>query len=209
MSSQTGIETSSEHLELTEAASSYADELLELLVERGSGQYGYEPVTQLEHALQSAMLAELAGDSAALIVAALFHDIGHLVEDADVTQLERGQDDRHEMRAVEVLRRCFDSEVCGPVALHVSAKRFLCATEPGYLATLSPASQQSLIVQGGVMSAEEVARFRGMRHFPAALRLRRYDDTAKLVDCHTPSAEHFARYWRRLPSQPSKLRKDS
>ena len=183
-------------LKLDQVDSSQADELLALLVARGSGQYGYEPVTQIEHALQSAMLAERAGDSAELIVAALFHDIGHLVDDADVTQLVRGQDDRHEMRAVEVLRRCFGSEVCAPIALHVAAKRYLCATQAGYIDTLSSASQQSLIVQGGIMDAEEAARFRDMRHFPAALRLRSYDDAAKLVDCPTPSPEHFARYWR-------------
>lgn len=172
------------------------DALLALLTERGATQYGYEPVTQLEHALQSAMLAEQAGEPAALIIAALFHDIGHLIDSADVTELERGRDDRHEMRGVAVLKRCFDSEVCGPVALHVAAKRYLCATEPGYLDRLSDASRASLAVQGGVMNAAELTRFRALRHAQAALRLRRYDDDAKQVSCLTPPAQYFARYWR-------------
>jgi phosphonate degradation associated HDIG domain protein len=196
MDMDTGAGNCRDDVRSIERDCAYADELLALLVARGHGQYGYEPVTQLEHALQSAMLAERAGDSAALIIAALFHDIGHLVDDADVTQLVRGEDDRHEMRAVEVLRRCFGSEVCGPVALHVAAKRFLCATEPGYVDMLSSASQQSLSVQGGIMSAGEVTRFQGRRYFAAAVRLRRYDDAAKLAGCTTPSPEHFARYWR-------------
>lgn len=175
---------------------SLPDALLQLLIERGGGQYGYEPVTQLEHALQSAMLAERAGEPAAMVVAALFHDIGHLLDESDVTRLERGEDDRHEMRAVSTLRRCFNSNVCGPVALHVAAKRFLCATEPGYLEQLSSASRQSLAVQGGAMSTTEVARFTATRHARASIRLRQYDDLAKIPNCETPTATHFARYWR-------------
>lgn len=172
------------------------DNMLRLLIDRGARQYGYEPVTQLEHALQCAMLAERAAEPVALVIAALFHDIGHLVDEADVTRLEAGRDDRHEMRGVAALRRCFTSDVCGPVALHVAAKRFLCATEPGYLEQLSSASRQSLAVQGGAMRADEVARFRGSRYARAAIRLRSYDDRAKLVSCTTPTPEHFARYWQ-------------
>jgi phosphonate degradation associated HDIG domain protein len=175
---------------------SLPDAWLQLLIEQGARQYGYEPVTQLEHALQCAMLAEQAGEPAALVIAALFHDIGHLVDESDVTRLERGLDDRHEMRAVAALRRCFTGDVCGPVALHVAAKRFLCATEPGYLEQLSSASRQSLAVQGGVMNAAEAARFRRTRYAQAAIRLRGYDDCAKMVDCSTPPPLHFTRYWR-------------
>ena len=51
--------------------------LLELLEKKGSDiQYGNEAVTQLEHALQCAELAEQHGKSDAFITAALLHDIG-------------------------------------------------------------------------------------------------------------------------------------
>ncbi len=172
------------------------DALLTVLVERGHGQYGYEPVTQLEHALQCARLAEAAGEAPALIVAALFHDVGHLVDEADVTQLEHGRDDRHEVRAVSRLRRSFGAAVIGPVMRHVAAKRYLCATEPGYLEALSDASRASLALQGGVMTPEEAQRFRQRVYAAEAIRLRRYDDAAKVPGRATPSAEHFSRYWR-------------
>ncbi|MEW6167792.1 MAG: HD domain-containing protein [Pseudomonadota bacterium] len=173
-----------------------ADALLQVLVERGQGQYGYERVSQLEHALQCAQLAEAAGEPPALIVAALFHDVGHLVDGADVTWLERGRDDRHELRAVQRLRRSFGAAVVGPIVRHVAAKRYLCATESGYLEALSEASRASLALQGGPMTPAEAQRFRRQAHAAEAIRLRRYDDAAKLPGRSTPPAEYFARYWR-------------
>lgn len=180
----------------TAKSAAAADQLLSLLVARGAGQYGYEPVTQLEHALQSAMFAEQAAAPPALIVAALFHDIGHLVDGADVTLLMRGQDDRHEMRGVLALRPVFSAQVCAPVALHVAAKRYLCSTEPGYLEALSDASRSSFAVQGGSMDTVEQRQFRRSRHARAAIALRRFDDLAKDPALRPPQPEHFARYWR-------------
>lgn len=173
-----------------------ADALLQVLVERGHGQYGYERVSQLEHALQCAQLAEAAGEPPALIVAALFHDLGHLVDGADVTRLERGQDDRHELRAVQRLRRSFGAAVIGPIVRHVAAKRYLCATERGYLEALSDASRASLALQGGPMTPVEAQRFGQQAHAAEAIRLRRYDDAAKVPGRITPQPAHFSRYWR-------------
>jgi [1-hydroxy-2-(trimethylamino)ethyl]phosphonate dioxygenase len=173
-----------------------ADQLLALLVERGAEQYGYEPVTQLEHALQSAYLAEQADAHPALVIAALFHDVGHVVDGANVTELERGRDDRHEMRGVAALRSIFRSAVCGPVAMHVAAKRYMCATEQGYLGALSPASRTSLELQGGPMTPAEQRAFAKSRYFRDAVALRRFDDLAKDPELVTPLPAHFARHWQ-------------
>ena len=115
-----------------------------------------ESVTALEHALQCAQLAEWAGADGPLVAAALLHDVGDLVAPAADTD---AADNRHELRALEVLRGAFGPEVLDPIRLHVAAKRYLVATEPGYSATLSPASVLSLSLQGGPMSDAEQRRF--------------------------------------------------
>lgn len=176
--------------------------LVDLLVRRGAGQYGYEPVTQLAHALQAAFLAEQAGEADAVVAAALLHDIGHLVDGADVTELERGRDDCHELKALPLLSQWFGEEVLAPIRLHVEAKRYLCATEPGYHEGLSEASRASLAVQGGVFDAASAAAFIAQPHAEAAVRLRRYDDAAKDPRCATPPPMHYLAVLQRarLPS---------
>src|SRR5262245_32822449 len=114
-----------------------------------------ESVSALEHALQCAQLAEWSQVDDALVVAALLHDIGHLgarPSDDDV-------DDTHEQRAVNMLQAAFPAAVIEPVRLHVQAKRYLVATDPRYLSSLSSASVHSLRLQGGVMSRAECHRF--------------------------------------------------
>src|SRR5215469_13301675 len=116
------------------------DEIFELLERRGAADYGGERVSQFEHALQCATLAEEAGADAALITAALLHDIGHLVHELGHEPAARGVDDRHERHGRDWLSRRFGENVTEPVLLHVDAKRYLTATDPDYLATLSPGS---------------------------------------------------------------------
>src|SRR5229473_2670347 len=106
----------------------------------GADAYGGERVRQLEHALQCATLAESEGAEPRLITAALLHDIGHLIHDLGDSPAARGIDDRHELRGREWLARWFGEAVTEPVRLHVNAKRYLTATDPGYFATLSPGS---------------------------------------------------------------------
>src|SRR5437764_12208601 len=121
------------------------------LYERDGGRmYSGEPVTQLEHALQSAALAEAAGADAELITAALLHDLGHLLNDQGDTPTARGIDDVHQYFALPFLRGLFDDAVLEPIKLHVDAKRYLCATRKGYLEALSADSVRSLALQGGV-----------------------------------------------------------
>ena len=131
------------------------------LYERHGGRmYSGEPVTQLEHALQSAALAEATGADAELITAALLHDLGHLLNDQGDTPTARGIDDAHQHFALPFLRGLFDDRVLEPIRLHVDAKRYLCATRPGYHDALSPDSKRSLALQGGTFSTAEAAEKR-------------------------------------------------
>ena len=117
-------------------------------------------VSQSEHALQTARLAEVAGASEPLIVAALLHDIGHLLDDQDERALIReGRDGRHETRGAALLRRFFRPEVTRPVALHVAAKQYLGAVDADYAEGLSPASMRSLELQGGPLDACQALAF--------------------------------------------------
>jgi len=169
-------------------------EILRLFADRGSSEYGGEAVTQQEHALQAAFFAEREGATAALITAALLHDIGHLQHSLPDDAPNQGIDDRHEALGERWLVDRFGPEVIDPVAMHVEAKRYLCATDPEYLAILSPPSIQSLQLQGGPMSPAEVRTFESRVYFRDAVRLRQWDDAAKVVGLKTPSLEHFARY---------------
>lgn len=145
-----------------------------------------EAVTELAHGLQAAELARAAGASDALVAAALLHDVGHLVV-GDLVAIDEDLDGdaRHEAAGARHLRRWFGPEVCGPVALHVTAKRFLCAVRPGYLEDLSPSSVRSLAVQGGPMNGPEVERFRSNPAWADAVALREWDDQAKVAGAET------------------------
>ncbi len=139
-----------------------------------------ESVTQTEHALQCAALASSAGADDALVAAALLHDIGHLLTVADAGAGHRPDHDRrHEAAGALHLARWFPDAVTRPVALHVAAKRYLCAVDAGYAAGLSPASAHSLALQGGPMTAAQCAAFAADPAAEAAVALRRWDDRAK------------------------------
>ncbi len=162
------------------------DYLLELLEKKGSDiQYGNEDVTQLEHALQCAELAEQNNKSDAFITAALLHDIGHLLyEDKDL----------HEDLGADYLSKYFGEEVTLPIRAHVASKRYLAAIEDGYYDQLSEASKESLKVQGGIFTKEEAEEFINKPQMKEAVEMRRYDDQAKILNKVTPSLEHFRQY---------------
>ncbi len=149
-----------------------------------------ESVSALAHALQCAQLAEWAGAEPALVAAALLHDIGDFDERGAVGN--DISDNRHETRALPWLRRAFGPDVLEPIRLHVAAKRYLVATEPGYRDTLSPASLLSLELQGGAMSDADCQRFEAESHAPQAVMLRRWDDAAKEPGKQTPSLDYYA-----------------
>jgi phosphonate degradation associated HDIG domain protein len=169
------------------------DEIRAAFTRRGGETYG-EGVSQLEHALQCALCAERDGASAALIAATLLHDIGHLIHDLPQDIADHGVDAQHESLGSAWLSRHFGPEVTEPVRLHVAAKRYLATAEPGYFDLLSPASVQSLRLQGGLMSTEERARFAAEPFAEDAIKLRRWDDEGKIVGMRTPGLDHFARH---------------
>ena len=169
-------------------------EIFEMFEHRGGAEYGGERVTQLQHALQCATIAEEEGADAALISAALLHDIGHLLHGPEDIPAMRSIDDRHELRGREWLAGRFGEEVTEPVRLHVNAKRYLTAIDPGYSARLSPASVRSLQLQGGPFSAALAAGFMALPGAEAAVRLRRWDEAAKIPDRSTPGLDHFRPY---------------
>lgn len=173
---------------------SVRDELAAIYEGRANRRYGLSAVSQLQHALQSAAMAEQNGEGAAFIAAALLHDVGHMVHALGEDPAAGGVDDRHEQLGAAWLELYFPAEVTEPIRLHVPAKRFLVATEPDYAARLSEDSVRSLALQGGPMSPAEVARFRSEPHHQAAVRLRRIDEAAKNPATTTPPLEHFLGY---------------
>ena len=167
-------------------------EIVRLLSTRGLEQYGGEAVSQLDHALQAAWLAERAGEPDTLVCAALLHDLGHLLSGPGGGGSLRGRDDAHQYAALPFLRGQFPEAVLAPIRLHVDAKRYLCAVEPSYQRSLSEESRRSLELQGGVFSGAEAAAFIAQPFAPLAVRMRRYDDLAKTPGRPTPPLAHFA-----------------
>lgn len=157
-----------------------------LFENHGTAYYGGEAISQTAHALQCAQLAEQAGEDEALIVAALLHDVGHLMLAESSTT-----DMRHQEAAADALGGLFDAAVTEPIRMHVAAKRYLCAVDPAYFDTLSPASVHSLQLQGGVFDDGQADAFAARPHALASVRLRRYDDLAKVVDLVTPPLSHY------------------
>ena len=180
-------------------------EISELFEHKGHMAYSGEGVSQMEHALQSALLAETAGATSALISASLLHDLGHLLNDRGETPTMRGVDDTHQYFAIPFLRGIFGPQVLEPIRLHVEAKRYLCRLRPDYWASLSPDSKRSLELQGGIYTEKEADAFIARPYAGDALRLRMWDDNAKVTGHETPPLAHFATHLRAcaLPARQS------
>jgi [1-hydroxy-2-(trimethylamino)ethyl]phosphonate dioxygenase len=166
---------------------SVTDEILAIFHKRGSDAYFGESVSMTEHALQAAYFAQTAAAPPALIVAALLHDIGHLVDDVPSDIADWTVDAHHEQVGSRWLATRFRPDVSEPVRLHVPAKRYLLATDAKYFAKLSPASVTTLKLQGGPMAAHEVAKFETERFHKEAVRVRQWDDEGKVAGLKTPS----------------------
>lgn len=175
-------------------AAGISAKIADLFHRRGASEYGGEAVTQEEHALQSALLAEQAGATPQLILASLLHDVGHLLHNLADDAPDQGVDDVHEHLGNRWLQRYFTPAVCEPVKNHVAAKRYLCAVDPAYMAELSPPSIQSLALQGGPFDVTEVQKFETEPFFKESVQLRRWDDTAKIVGLETPDVAHYLSY---------------
>jgi [1-hydroxy-2-(trimethylamino)ethyl]phosphonate dioxygenase len=169
-----------------------AEEIFAIYAARGAGAYFGERVSMTEHALQSAYFAQQAGAPAPLVVAALLHDIGHLLAHVPDDIADWTADAHHEVIGARWLAQRFHPAISEPVRLHVAAKRYLCATEAQYFAKLSPASVHTLKLQGGPMSAHEVAQFESERYFTQAVRVRRWDDAGKVAGLKTPQLAEYS-----------------
>lgn len=162
------------------------EEIEALFARHGGESYG-EGVTMLQHALQTAALAEADGADDSLVVAALLHDVGHFLQPTDDSYGYH----KHDRSGGEWLAQRFGPAVSEPVRLHVAAKRYLCTTEADYFAKLSAASVHSLGKQGGPMSAAEAGAFAASPHAVAAVRLRRWDDGGKRDGLRVPDLPHY------------------
>lgn len=173
------------------ASADIVTDILQLFRDRGNSAYGFEAVSQLQHALQSATLALAAKASSELVSAALLHDVGHLLHELPDDAPDQGIDDHHENSGFRFLERHFGPATYEPVRLHVAAKRYLCAVKPEYHELLSEPSQTSLRLQGGPMNADEVAEFESNPYYQQAIDLRYWDDIAKDPEMNTPALEAF------------------
>jgi [1-hydroxy-2-(trimethylamino)ethyl]phosphonate dioxygenase len=170
---------------------SSVDEVFALFAAGGSEAYFGEAVTQLEHALQAAWYVEQHGGDKALVVAALLHDVGHLLHHEGEDIADRGVDTRHEEMGAEALAGRLPAAVLDPIHLHVAAKRYLCFADSHYYGELSPASKQSLALQGGPMTAMEAEAFLPLPHAREAVTLRHADDAAKIPGLKVPALERY------------------
>jgi len=165
--------------------------LFRYMEKRGQSFYD-EVVTQLEHALQCAALAQQNDASPTLITGALLHDVGHIILDEhSAREAFLDTDLSHEEVGAQYLEPFFPDAVTTPIRLHVPAKRYLCTTDASYYDGLSEASKRSYRLQGGVMSDEERNAFEQIPHFEDALTLRRWDDLAKVRGLETAELETY------------------
>lgn len=171
-------------------------EITRLLGEGGALSYGGEAITQLEHALQCALLAEQAGETPEMIVACLLHDMGHLLHNFGENAMTSGIDDTHEELGALYLRDYFSPAVTEPIRLHVQAKRYLCYANKNYWAELSPVSKKTLELQQGIFSASQAQAFIAQPYARNAVNLRLRDDQAKIRSLATPDLAHFTGYFR-------------
>lgn len=179
-------------------AGTIVDFIADIFERRGADSYLGEDVTMSQHMLQAALLAEQAGANDQVVAAALLHDIGHYCSEFPADAQDQGIDNRHNEAGAAVLAPYFPALVIDCVHHHVPAKRYLCATDPGYFARLSPASVLTLKLQGGPMSDAEAAAFRKLPNLDDVLRVRIWDDEAKVAGRATPPFGHYAPLLQRV-----------
>jgi 2-amino-1-hydroxyethylphosphonate dioxygenase (glycine-forming) len=177
----------------TKQAQEITDEIMQLYEEHGGAEYAGEKVSQLEHMAQAAQLAEAQGFDEEVVLAAFLHDIGHISEAAKGDNQMDGYGIKdHEELGAEFLRgKGFSKKVTRLVESHVEAKRYLTFKDPAYYANLSEASKRTLEYQGGPMTAEEAAAFEQYPLFNLIIRMRNWDEQAKIERQPLPDLKHY------------------
>lgn len=171
-------------------------QVLRFLEESGKDSYFGEPLTQLEHAIQTAQAAVRNKARDELITAALLHDIGHFLHMYDENCADDDIDSQHHLIGEQFLSRYFKADVAELVKHHVNAKRYLAITDQDYQSKLSAASVQSLKLQGGPMNQNEIKEFSSHSLFNEIILLRHWDDAAKIPNRTLPTIENFLPYLR-------------
>jgi phosphonate degradation associated HDIG domain protein len=177
----------------TERAREITDEIMSLYEEHGGAEYAGEKVSQLEHMAQAAQLAEAQGYDEEVVLAAFLHDIGHISEAAkgDNEMDGFGIKDHEELGAEFLREKGFSKKITRLVESHVEAKRYLTYKDPAYYANLSDASKRTLEYQGGPMTAEEAGAFEQYPLFDLIIRMRNWDEQAKIEHHPLPDLGHF------------------
>jgi predicted HD phosphohydrolase len=158
----------------------FTSKLFNWMEDEGQTKYD-ENVTQLEHSIQTAMLAKKFNSKSSIVVASLLHDIGHLILNENESKIDfLSYDLNHEIVGAKWLEKIFPKSVTEPIKLHVSAKRYLCTIEKNYYEELSFSSKKSFNLQGGVMNTQEKNIFIRNKYYMDALKLRRWDEKAKI-----------------------------
>ena len=176
---------------------------------RGGEEYLGEPVSMGQHMLQGATFAEQNGQPDEIVVAALLHDVGHFTSEFGTFTMDDTEDRHHEEAGAQVLDRFFPAIITDCVRYHVAAKRYLCATKEEYFSRLSEASVHSLNLQGGPMSADEVAEFEKNPNLKQIIEVRYLDDAGKIPDMETPDFWHFAPRIQRIVDEHCKGQADT
>lgn len=169
------------------------DEIIALYERFGGEDYIGEPVSQIEHMCQCAQLAEKEGYDAEVILAAFFHDIGHLCEHImSVSHMDGyGVFEHEKLGADYLIDKGFSKKIAQLVASHVAAKRYLTYRYPEYFEKLSPASRETLAFQGGMMTEEEAIAFENDPLSDLYITLRKWDEKAKEEHIPLPSLNHY------------------
>lgn len=179
-------------------ASSIVSFLADIFERRGAESYLGESVSMAEHMLQGAWLAEQENAPDELVAAALLHDIGHYTSEFGTYSPDDTQDKCHDAAGARILEPFFPPIITECVRLHVAAKRYLCATNPGYHDQLSKASIHSLSLQGGPMNEVEVDQFEKNAYHQQAVRVRKWDDEGKVAHMKTKSFDDYTGLLQRI-----------
>lgn len=166
------------------------NEVFALYELHGNEDYIGEPVSQLEHMSQAAALAEAEGYDGEVVLAAFFHDIGHLCATSESMD-GMGNVDHERLGHDYLIVRGFSPRLANLVNGHVIAKRYLTYKYPEYYNKLSPASKVTLGFQGGVMSGAEAAEFEQNPDADLIVRMRYWDDEAKLQNVVVDNVAHL------------------